>query len=70
MSKSVKKWHATGVVSGGKYLGTVEGRTKEEAIEAAWASSECYVSLCHQCTAQVETPEIDTIIVEEKEDDQ
>lgn len=60
-----KKWVATGVVSGGKHLGTVVAASEEEAIERAWKLDTVDVGLCHHCSAQIEDPEITEIVVSE-----
>ena len=56
------KWEVTGVVSGGKYLGTVEADTEEEAKKKA-EELDTFVSLCHQCADECEDPEITEFIV-------
>lgn len=55
----MKKWHLTGRVVGGKYLGEVEAKTRKEAIEKGWEIAG--VHLCHVCSSQVEDAEIDEI---------
>jgi hypothetical protein len=60
------KWSLTGCISAGKYLGTVEAETKEEAIEKGWQLESCHVSVCHQCADDVEDPEIIEIAASEE----
>jgi hypothetical protein len=59
------KWAITGAIHGGKYLGTVEAATKEEAEALGWTLPTCGVSLCHQCSNECEDPEIVELIVDE-----
>lgn len=61
----MKKWYVTGAVSGSKYLGTVEADTEEHAKKLAWSLSTTNVCLCHQCSDEVEDPEITEIYVED-----
>lgn len=51
-------------VVGSKYLGEVEANSPEEAEELAWKLDSTHVSLCHQCSSNVEDPEIEEIKVE------
>ena len=57
------KYSCNGIVSGGKYLGTVEADTPEEAKEKAWKLDACHVSFCHQCSENCEDPQITDIDV-------
>lgn len=61
------KWLCYGAVTGTKYLGTVEAATKKEAEKAAWELPTAHVSVCHQCSGEVEDPDIDSVIVEQEE---
>ena len=61
----MKKWEVCGVVSGTKYIGTVEAETKEEAEEKAFELDEAFVSLCNQCSRECEDPEIHKVVLEE-----
>ena len=58
------RYRAYGVVYGGKYLGTVEADSKEEAINKAQELDSCYVSICHQCADEIDDPQIDRVQVE------
>lgn len=58
------RWSLVGVVTGGKYIGTVEAETEEEAIEKGFQLSEASVSLCHGCASECEDPEIEEIRAE------
>lgn len=60
----LRTWSCHGRVVGGKYLGTVEARSKEEAESLAYGLDEASVSLCHHCSEQCEDPEIDEVICE------
>ena len=57
----MKKWYVSGTVVAGKFLGEVEAETEKEAIEKGWELA--HVSVCHQCAAEVQDPEIDDIAV-------
>lgn len=61
----MRTWHANGSVVGGKYLGEVQARTEEEAIELA--GRHAGVSFCHACTSECENAEIEEITVEPEE---
>jgi len=52
-----------GVVTGSKYLGVFNARTKEEAKQLA--TPEAQVCHCHQCSDECEDAEIHEIIAEE-----
>lgn len=60
----MKTWRVNGIVTGGKYLGTVEARTKEEAERAAWDSLEWSVGLCHHCSGECEDAEIHELLID------
>ena len=62
----MKTYYVYGVVSGGKFLGEVEAESKEEAERMGYELDACYVSLCHQCAAEVEDAEVVEISAEEK----
>lgn len=62
------KWACYGTVKGGKYLGQVEADSEEQAKSAAANLDSCWVSLCHQCSAECEDPEIVEISVEPEEE--
>ncbi len=61
----MKTWHIYASVVGTKYLGKVKAETMEEAEEKAWGLDTAYVSVCHQCSHQIDSPEIEKIIAEE-----
>lgn len=56
-----KTYQCYGSIIGGKYLGTVEAESPQEALEKAQALPSIGVSLCHACADEVEDPEVDTI---------
>lgn len=58
------QWTVTGAIYAGKYIGTVEADTKEEAEKLAWKLPGCGVSLCHACTDECENPEIVELIID------
>jgi hypothetical protein len=57
------KFRIYAAVTGTKYLGEFEGKTKEEAL--AEAGREAFVSLCHQCDSECEDAEIHDMTAEE-----
>jgi hypothetical protein len=60
----MKTWAVYARVSGSKYIGTVEAETEEEALEKGWKHENCYSSVCHQCSDNIEDPEITDLAVE------
>lgn len=46
----MKKFDVYGVFTGTKYLGTYEAKTGADAEELAAESDGNYVTLCHQCS--------------------
>lgn len=62
-----KKYEVMGQVSGGKFMGTYEASSKEEAEKMA-LDKEGYVSLCHQCASECEDAQIDEVFVTEVEE--
>lgn len=50
------KWAVLGKVVGSRYIGSYEADTAEEAVEMA--TRDAHVSLCHQCSGQIEDPEV------------
>jgi hypothetical protein len=61
------KYRVYGKVVGTKYIGEFEAATKEEAEQMAWENDEAYVSVCHQCSRDIEDPEIERMEVIEVE---
>lgn len=59
-----------GIISASKYIGEVEANTKEEAEEKAWSHENMGCCVCHQCTSEVEDPEILEIELEEIKEDE
>ena len=67
----MKKFNVYGIVTGTKYLGQVEAETEEEAKEKAEGVGsylELHISLCHQCSREINDPEIHEVNVEECDD--
>lgn len=64
----MKKWTVTGVVTGSKYLGTFMAETAEEVVEMALESDAASCSVCHQCSNEVEDPEIQSAVASEDSD--
>lgn len=58
------KYRIYGTVTGSKYLGEVEAESKEEAEEAAWEQLDTSVSLCWQCSGEINDPEIDEVVAD------
>jgi len=75
--KRKKKFRVNGAVSGIKYLGCVEGESLEQVQDAVETCDGTYpeideassIYLCHQCSGEVEDPEISEYIVEEDKDE-
>lgn len=61
---TTKKWHVYGKVYATKYLGCFEAATSDET-ESMALEANGHVSVCHQCSSEVEDPEIDGCNVEE-----
>ena len=57
----MKRFRLCATVTGSKYLGEVEAETIEEAIEKGYGLDECHVSVCHQCSNEIEDAEITDI---------
>jgi hypothetical protein len=53
-------------VVGTKWLGDVEAENAKDALKLANELDTCYVSVCHQCAEQIDSPEIDEVFVEEQ----
>lgn len=66
----MKKWNIYARVIGSKYLGAVEAKTKEEALDKADKEfrEDMWVNLCYQCSDEIDDAQIDDIIAEEYED--
>ncbi len=60
----MSKWDVFATVKAGKYIGQVEAETKEEAEQLAWGLPGASVSVCHQCSRDIEDPEIDKLHAE------
>ena len=59
----MKKWNANASISAGKYIGEVEAETVEEAIDKAYKHRNADCSVCHQCSDDVNDPEITAVHV-------
>lgn len=64
------KYRCSASVVGSKYLGEVEADSLEEAREKAEKLGTVFVSLCHQCSSEVQDPQIEDINVELCEDEE
>jgi hypothetical protein len=60
----MSKWRVYGIVTGSKYLGEFEAKTKEEAEQLAIDSELASVTMCYQCAEECEDPEIHEVNVE------
>lgn len=58
------KYNLYAKVAASKYLGEVEAATMEEAIQKGYDLDSCTVSVCHQCSRDVEDPEVDDVTAE------
>lgn len=56
------KYHAYGTVSGSKFIGTFEADSETEALEQA--EQVAHISLCHQCSGEIDYPQIEEIFIE------
>jgi len=61
----MSKYNVYAEIRGSKFVGTVEAANEEEARERGWELDDCYVSICHQCSNEIDDPEIEELIVEE-----
>lgn len=59
------KFSIHGVVTATKYIGEYEANSKEEAEAMAW--EDAYVSVCHNCSSEVDGADIETLVIEEVE---
>lgn len=66
-TKKTKMYHVTGTVVGGKYLGTYEAETAEQAVEKALNENGGHISLCHQCSGECEDGFVDEAVASEIE---
>ena len=60
----MKKYRAYGIATSSKYLGEFEANSKKEAEEIAW-EKDTYISLCYQCSREVDIGDIYEVQVEE-----
>jgi len=58
----MKTYICSATVIGGKFIGEFRANSADEALKKAWKKA-C-VSLCHQCSGEVENAEIDEIHIE------
>lgn len=61
----MKTYRVYAVVTGSKYLGTVEAKDEDDAKEKAFDLDSCHVSLCHQCDNECEEAMVSEVSVEE-----
>mgnify|MGYP000247435383 CR=1 FL=1 len=61
------KYNIYARITAGKYLGEIEADSEGAAIDKAYEkfSDSMYISLCHQCSDEMDDPEVDEIIAEE-----
>jgi hypothetical protein len=59
------KYRICASVRASKYIGEVEAGSEEEAIEKGAALDGAHISLCHQCSGEMDDPEVDEIFAEE-----
>ena len=64
----MNKFAVYGKVVGSKFLGVFEAETAEQAEEMALNSDAAYVSICHQCSSQIEEANIEEVTSEIEED--
>lgn len=51
------KYRVYGLMMCSKYLGEIEADSQDEAVEIAENSDENHVSLCHQCSRDLDIPD-------------
>lgn len=61
------KYSVYAIVTGSKFLGEIEAESKEAAIQKGWDHPDCHISICHQCSREVEVGDIYEIQVDEIE---
>lgn len=61
----MKKYRVYGIVTGSKYLGIIEAENEDDAKEKGFNLDGVYVSVCHQCSNEIDDPDIHEIQVEE-----
>ena len=64
----MKRYSVTATVTGGKYIGEFLAKNKKDAEEQAWASDNCYISFCHQCSDECEDGGVSELHIEEVKD--
>lgn len=52
------RYHINAAIAGSKYIGDVDAENAEDAIFRGYEMKECFVSVCHQCSRQIEDPEV------------
>jgi hypothetical protein len=62
------KYRLYGAVTATKYLGEIEADSEEEAIKKGFELDSCSCSVCHQCSNEVDDPQIEDITAELIED--
>lgn len=62
------KWRVNGTVTGGKYLGTYEAETAEQAEEMAM-EAEGTITFCHECSKNLGDFEITKALAELDEEE-
>ena len=63
----MKKYRVYGLVYGSKYLGTIEAENQVDAERRAWNELDVHVSICHQCSKEIDDPQIDELQFEEEQ---
>jgi hypothetical protein len=54
----MSKYRLYGLVAATKMLGVVEANSPEEAVSMAWTQRDTHISLCHQCSNELDAEEI------------
>jgi hypothetical protein len=62
------KFDVYGIYTASKYLGEVEAESKEKAEDKVWNDEgyDTLISLCHQCTNELEVGDVYKLDIEEK----
>lgn len=66
--KKLRRWSLSGRVVASTYIGEVEAETEEQAV--AMGFRKAHVSVCHQCSDDIQDPEVDEIYAELVDDDE
>lgn len=52
------KYRIYGMIAASKCFGVIEADSKEDAESKAWEEYDCNISLCYQCSHEIDADEI------------